>query len=48
MEHSPVRKNLGVLMDGSWTQASHVPLQPRKPIVSWAVPKEVWPAGQGR
>jgi len=32
---------------GSWTWASNVPLQPRKPTVSWAASKEVWPAGWG-
>ena len=24
-----------------------MPSQPKKPTVSWAAPKEVWPAGQG-
>ena len=32
----------------SRTWASTVPSQSRKPAVSWAVSKEVWPAGQGR
>ena len=32
----------------SWTWASNVCLQPRKPTVSWAASKEAWPAGRGR
>ena len=33
---------------GSWTWASNVPLQPRKPTVSWAASNEAWSAGQRR
>lgn len=28
VEHSPDEKDMGVLMDGSWTQANNVPLSP--------------------
>ena len=47
MEHSPAKKYLGVLVDGSWTQASTVPSQPRKPTVSWVHPKQHCQQGQG-
>jgi len=48
IEHSPAEKDLGTLVDGSWTQASNLPFPPRQPIVSWAASKETWSTGQGR
>jgi len=47
-EYSPVNNVMGVLVDGSWTWASNVCLQPWKPTVPWAASTEVWPAGWGR
>jgi len=44
----PYKKDLKVLVDGSWPWASNVPSQPRKSTVPWAAPKAVWPAGWGR
>ena len=43
-----LKKTWGFWWMGSWTWASSVPLQPRKPNISWTALKEVWSAGQGR
>jgi len=48
MEHSPVKEDLGVLVNGKQGISHNVPLQPRKPTVSWAASNKAWPAGQGR
>jgi len=44
MEHSCSEKNMGILVNGSWTSASNVLSQLRKPPRSWATPKAAWPA----
>jgi len=41
------RKDLVVLVEGKLNMSSNVPSQPRKPTVSWAASKAVWPAGWG-
>ena len=39
------KKTWGYWWMGSWMRASNVPLQPRKPTISYTTSKEVWPAG---
>ena len=41
-----LRRTWGYWWTQSSTWASNVPLQPRRPAVSWAASREVWPAGQ--
>jgi len=42
-------EDLGALVDGKLDiMTGSVPLQPRKPTISWATSKEVWSEGQGR
>jgi len=48
LESSPEEKDCGYWWMRSSTRASNVRLQPRKPTVSWAASREVWPAGRGR
>ena len=43
-----LKRTQGYWRMASWTWTSSVPSQSRKPTVSWAASKEVWPAGQGR
>jgi len=38
------KKTWGYWWMGSWMRASNVPLQPRKPTISYTTSKEVWPA----
>ena len=45
MEHSPAEKDLGVVVASKLDMKSYVPLQHRKPTISWAVSKAAWPAG---
>ena len=45
IKHSPVKMDLGVLLDGKLDMASGVPSQSRKPTISWAAFKGAWPAG---
>jgi len=44
-ESSPAEKDLEVLVDEK-LYMNHS--QPRRPTISWAASREVWPAGQGR
>ena len=46
MEYSPVKKDLGVLVE-SWKWASSMPSHLRKPIVSWVASKGEWWSGRG-
>lgn len=48
IEHIPTKMTQGYWWMASWTWDSNMPLQLRKPTVSWAASKEAWPAGQGR
>ena len=48
IECSPAKNNLGVLVMASWTWASNVLSQLRKPAIPQAASKEAWPAGHGR
>ena len=43
-----LRKAWGYWWMKSWTWATSVRSQPRKPTISWATSKEAWPAGRGR
>ena len=46
-ENSLAEKDLGVLVyTKSWTSASSVRLQPRRPTVSWAASTEGWQQGE--
>ncbi|KAJ7419077.1 rna-directed dna polymerase from mobile element jockey-like [Willisornis vidua] len=47
MENDPEEKDLGVLVDKKLNMTSHMCLEARKPIASWATSKEAWPAGDG-
>ena len=42
------RRTLGYWWMKSWTWATNVPSQPRRPTVPWAASKAAWPAGRGR
>ena len=46
MEHSSAKKDLGVLVGGSWARASSVPSQPRKPTVPWVHPRQCGQQGR--
>ena len=41
IEHSHVEKDLGYWCMGSWTSASKVSSQLRRPIISWTASKEL-------
>lgn len=41
-------KDLGLCVDENSIWPSSARFQPRMPTASWAVSKELWPAGQGR
>ena len=43
-----LRRTWGCWFMKSWTWATDVRSQPRRPTVSWAASKEAWPAGWGR
>jgi len=42
------RRTWGYWWMKSWTWATNVRMQPRRPTVSWAASKAAWPAGRGR
>ncbi|PKU45795.1 rna-directed dna polymerase from mobile element jockey-like [Limosa lapponica baueri] len=48
IESSPEEKDLWVLLHEMLNVSRNVHLHPRKPTISWAASKEVWPAGRGR
>jgi len=45
---SPSKRNLGVLVVGKLEMGQQCAITARKPTMSSAASKEVWPAGQGR
>ena len=48
IDHSPAKRDRGMVNEPAWTWASNVTSQPRKPILSWATSKEVMSVGWGR
>ena len=48
IKHIPAKKDLEYWWMRSWTWASNMLLQLRKPTVFWAASNTAWPAGQGR